>query len=70
MIEGKLPAYQILIQNIHIIYMDIFKKWCDENCDESFHMKNTNSGGQDDNAYLLITFVSEEDIMAFKLRWT
>ena len=67
-IDKKYPVFEFGIDKIHVVYKEVFQKWCGENCAAPFYIKNTNTTF-DNNAYIKIVFTTEEDAMAFKLRW-
>lgn len=64
------PVYKIEIEGIHQLYEDIFKKWCGENCKDSFMItRRQYSKFNYEKNSITITFETEEDTVAFKLRW-
>ena len=64
----KYPVYEIRIERIHEIYVDVFKKWCEENCTETFNIRSSLYSGNR-MVLMYVTFVDQEDAAAFKLKW-
>lgn len=64
------PVYVIVVDNIHQLYEDIFRKWCEENCKGSFIIDRHSYSKYDNSRNeITITFEAEEEAAGFKLRW-
>ncbi len=63
------PVYVFEIGDIAIIYNKAFNKWCEENCQDIFEVTYEDYLEEEIDVDMRITFINEEDAMAFKLRW-
>lgn len=69
----KYPIHEFKIDNIDTLYADVFKKWCEENCDGSWAIDHSNQSYNTVHTvtvgWIVIQFTEEKDAVAFKLRW-
>ena len=65
----KYPVYMFEIDEIPTIYNKVFKEWCEQNCKETFDIWSHDWEEEGITLDMRVTFISEEDAMAFKLRW-
>lgn len=69
----KYPMYEFQIDNIDELYIEVFEKWCKENCSGSRnisgHNHSYNTIGAVTIGVIRIRFSEEKDAVAFKLRW-
>jgi len=65
----KYPVYKFQIDEIDEIYIEVIKKWCEDNCNGFWDLKYSAISTVDDTVRMYFTFIEEAEAVAFKLRW-
>ncbi len=69
------PKYEFSISNAHVIYAQVFEKWCKENCKAEYLVEISpkkyyiSDHSADLYHIITVTLIEEIDAAAFKLRW-